>query len=378
MSELRRHGLEVGHVHLLGRRQLLHADEAAHVQGALHPVELEFARGGQVLDVGVEFARGDRLGDLVDFRNELDGGVAIGIVLEKGHAAVERIEGLLHDLGTLGDDLVGRDPACGRMGGHRRAVIDQRAGDLLVNHLVGQRRVEDGGVDVAGDEVGDEAAAAQGHAGEVDLLFRDRPERQDIGAGARGGDADLLASEFGHVLDLGVGFDDQVPAVIPVGAVGDAADLHALEQPGRHARRGIEDEIGCAGCQRLEAFRAAPIHRQFRLDALLVEELLAQRRLGDDRRPIGLGRQADANDVRLGPRNVRKCDGRGAASQHTATGHARPEPSSRHGVPLPCAGVLVVPCTGRVSRRGAAAMRASPGRLEQLLSRRRKLKWGRT
>ena len=64
---------------------------------------------------------------------------------------------------------------------YRGAVVDQRPRHLLVDHLVGERRVEHGGVDVAGQQVGHQAAAAERHAREVELVLGQRP----AGAGYR-------------------------------------------------------------------------------------------------------------------------------------------------------------------------------------------------
>ena len=69
------------------------------------------------------------------------------------------------------------------------------------------------------------------------------------------------------------------------GAVGDAlARSRPSCRPAATLEDGVEDQVGGAGRDRLEALRAAAIDRQLGLDAFLVEQLLADRRLGDDGR----------------------------------------------------------------------------------------------
>ena len=207
----------------------------------------------------------------------------------------------------------------GRMRRHLGAVIDDGTRLLGLHHLVGERRVEDGGVDVAGEQVGHQPAAAQRHAGEVDLACGHRPQGEDVRARARRGDADLLAGEILDLGHLGLGLHDQVPAVIAVRAVGDAFDVDALPDPGRDARRGVQDQVGGAGGHGLEAFGAAAIDRELGVDAFLVEQLVAQRRLADDRRPIGLGRHADPDLLAcLCDGEARQACGRSRAGQHGA------------------------------------------------------------
>jgi hypothetical protein len=79
---------------------------------------------------------------------------------------------------------------------HRLAEVDERACQLLVDDLEGEGRVENGCVDVAGQQVRYEPAAAERNARELYLVLGNRPQRQDVGAGARGGDSDLLSCEI--------------------------------------------------------------------------------------------------------------------------------------------------------------------------------------
>ena len=155
----------------------------------------------------------------------------------------------------------------------------------------------------------------------LDLAVGLRPQRQDVGAGAGRRDADLLAGEFARVLDRRVGLHHEMPAVIAERRAGDVLRHHALLDAGRDRGGRIQDHVGGAGRHRLVAFRAAAIDRQLRLDAFLVEQLLAQRGLGDDGRVIGLGRQPDAHDLRLRARDRRQAErrkARGAVAEHAA------------------------------------------------------------
>jgi hypothetical protein len=57
---------------LLDRGEVLHADEARHLERAVHPLLAEFAVVDSFDDVAVELGGGDRLGDLVDLGDQLD------------------------------------------------------------------------------------------------------------------------------------------------------------------------------------------------------------------------------------------------------------------------------------------------------------------
>src|SRR5262245_51327600 len=126
-------------------------------------------------------------------------------------------------------------------------------------------------------------------------MFGERPTGADVTAGAGRGDAHFLAGEFSDALDGRIGFYHQVPAVVAVGPIGDAAHVHTLQEAARNRRGGVEDEVGGARGNGLETFRTAAIDRQLDLDAFLFEKLLSERGLAHDGGPIGLGGHADAD-----------------------------------------------------------------------------------
>src|SRR4051794_31962049 len=119
-SRSRRHGLERRDIGIGDRREVGHADELCHFHRTLHPFGPELARGRELDDVAVEFRRGDLVRDLVDFGDELHGRGPILRRAEERDASVEGVERLLQRLGLLLDDLVGGDPAPGRMLRHFR------------------------------------------------------------------------------------------------------------------------------------------------------------------------------------------------------------------------------------------------------------------
>src|SRR5262249_35087407 len=123
-------------------------------------------------------------------------------------------------------------------------VVNERTCQIFIDHLVGEGRIQDAGVDVASQQIGHQTAATQRHTGKIDLVLGERPARQDVGAGTGRCDAYLLTGQLGDLGYLGVGLHHQVPAVVPVGAVGDAPDLDTLRQAGGHAGRGVQDQVG--------------------------------------------------------------------------------------------------------------------------------------
>ena len=193
-----------------------------------------------------------------------------------------------------------RDPEPAQVRLHLGAVVDQAAALVLLHHLEGKRGIEHDGIDVARQHVGHEAAAAERDRRELHLPVLHGPAREHVGRRSGRRDADLLAVQVGHLGDLGVRLDHQIPAEISERSAGDRLGVHALAAPRGNERRRVELHIGRARGHRLERFGAAAIDRQFGLDALLVEQFLAQRRLGDDGRIVGLRRQPDAHDLLLG------------------------------------------------------------------------------
>ncbi len=133
----------------------------------------------------------------------------------------------------------------------------------------------------------------------------------------------FLPASSAAVVIFEFGRHHQVPAEIAERPAGHQLRGDALAQPRRDQRRRVEDEVGGAGGQRLEAFGAAAIDRQLGADALALEQLLPDRRLGDDRRPVGLGRQADAHGV-LGQRR-----GGGRQRDGDSEGRGRQDASKR-------------------------------------------------
>ena len=139
----------------------------------------------------------------------------------------------------------------------------------------------------------------------------------------------LPASSFASLIGE-FGLHHQVPAVIAERGARDVLRHHALLDAGRDRGRRVEDHVGGARRHRLVAFRAAAIDRQLRLDAFLVEQLLAQRGLGDDGRVIGLGRQPDAHDLALRARDRRHAERRGAGRAVAEHAAARRTMNDRH------------------------------------------------
>src|SRR5262245_64571639 len=120
-------------------------------------------------------------------------------------------------------------------------------------------------------------------------MFGEHPAGADVTAGAGRGDPYFLAGEFSDALDWRIRFHHQVPTVVTVCAIGDAADVDAFQEAARDRRGRVEDKVGGTRGDGLETLGAAAIDRQFDLDTLLFEELLPERRLAHDRWPIGLG-----------------------------------------------------------------------------------------
>ena len=178
---------------------------------------------------------------------------------------------------------------------HLRAVVDQAATLLLLHDLEGKRGIEHHRIDVARQHVRNQPAAPQRHGRELHLAVLHGPAPQHVGGGAGSGDADLLALELGNLADLAIGLHHQVPAVVAERGAGHGLGLHTLSASGGDEGGGVELQVGGAGRHRLEGLRAAAVDRQLRLDALLGEEPLAQRRFGDDGGIVGLGRQPDAD-----------------------------------------------------------------------------------
>ena len=140
---------------------------------------------------------GDLRRDLVEIGDQLDRRVAVGA--HERDRAVERVERLLHQLRLLRGEFVEHDPAAGEVRRHFRGIVEQGARLARFRDLEAQRRIDHGGIDIAGEQVRHQAAAADRHAGEIDLAVLDGPQRQQVGAGAGRRDRDLLAVE---VLDV--------------------------------------------------------------------------------------------------------------------------------------------------------------------------------
>jgi hypothetical protein len=147
-----------------------------------------------------------------------------------------------------------------------------------------------------------------------------------------------------------------MPAVIAKRRAGDVLRQHALLDAGGDRRGRVHDHVGSARRHGLIAFRTAAIDGQFGLDAFLLEQLLAQRGLGDDGRIISLGRQPDAHDLAL---RARGPDRRGGQSRD-----AKPEYAAARGRTIVrhenCHGVLPnVSPKSALSFFSAAARRTS-------------------
>ena len=82
---------------------------------------------------------------------------------------------------------------------------------------------------------------------------------------------------------------------LPIAALATILRHHALLASGGDQRGRIEDDVGGARSHAFERLGAAAVDRQLGLNAFLLEQFLPHGRLGDRRRPVGLGRQADAN-----------------------------------------------------------------------------------
>src|SRR5262245_11187145 len=105
------HRLELLDEDIGGGGQVLHANEPCHVEGALHPLEFHLPCLGKMLEIAVELARGDAPGNLVDFRDQLDGGGAVGIGGQERNSAVDGGERLLQQLCALLDNHIAGDTA---------------------------------------------------------------------------------------------------------------------------------------------------------------------------------------------------------------------------------------------------------------------------
>ena len=91
----------------------------------------------------------------------------------------------------------------------------------------------------------------------------------------------FLPASSADLGDLGVRLHDQVPAVIAVRRRWRrSATLTPFLRPAATLDGRVQDQVGRAGGDRLEAFGAAAIDRQLGLDAFLLEQLLADRGFG--------------------------------------------------------------------------------------------------
>ena len=75
-----------------------------------------------------------------------------------------------------------RVPVGGEVRRHFLGVVEDGAGFARLGDLEAQRRVDHGRVHIAGEQVRHQAAAADGHAGEFDLLVLLGPQREQVGA----------------------------------------------------------------------------------------------------------------------------------------------------------------------------------------------------
>ena len=233
---------------------------------------------------------GDLGGHLVEVGDQFHRRVAVGA--HERHRAVKRVERLLDRLRLCLGEFVEHDPARGEVRRHLLRIIQDGARLARFRDLEAERRIDHRRFHVAGEQIGHQAAAADRHAGEVDLPVLDGPQRQQVGARSCRRDRDLLAVE---VLDVERRFcrHHQLPAEIAHRGVGDDPRHHAFLAARRYQRRRIEDDVGRARRHALERLGAAAIDRELCGDAFLFEQFLPHRGLGNGRRPIGLGRQPD-------------------------------------------------------------------------------------
>ena len=285
------------------RHDVLQSAELGEIERQLHGV-LDVRRGHVAVGLELQdrvliFERRDLRRHLVEIGDQLDRGVAVGA--HEGDGAIKRVQRLLHHLRLRFRELVEHDPARGEVRRHGGRVVEDGACFARFEDLEAQRRIDHGGVDIAGEQVRHQAAAADGHAGEIDLAVLDGPQRQQVRARAGRGDRDLLAVEILDV-ERRLRRHHQLPAEIAHGGVGDDLAHHALLAAGRHQRGRVEDDVGGARCHALKGLGAGAVDRQLRRDAFLLEQLLPHRGLGDRRGPVGLGRQPDADGFGLGSR----------------------------------------------------------------------------
>ena len=255
---------------------------------------LHAAVGFQLHDRVLIFQRRDLGRDFIEFGDQFDGSVLVGA--HERERAIERIQRLLHHLRLVLHVFVERDPAGGEIRRHFLGEVEDAARFARFGDLEAQRRIDHRRIDIAGEQVRHQPAAADRHAGELDLLVLLGPQRQQVGAGACGGDRDLLAFQIADA-ERRFRKRHQLPAVIAHGGVGEHFGIHALLASGRHQRGGVENDVGGACCHRFKSLGAAAIDRQFGRDAFLLEQFLAHRGFRDRGRPIGFCRKADADGV---------------------------------------------------------------------------------
>jgi hypothetical protein len=144
---------------------------------------LHAAVGFQLHDRVFIFQRRDLGRDFVELGDQLDGGVLVGA--HEHQRAVQCVQRLLHHLRLVLRIFVERDPACGEVRRHFLGEVEDGARFARFGDLEAQRRIDHGRIDIAGEQVRHQPAAADGHAGEFDLLVLLGPQRQQVGAGAR-------------------------------------------------------------------------------------------------------------------------------------------------------------------------------------------------
>ena len=180
---------------------VLQPAELGEVERQLHGVGYVRSRhvavGLELEDRVLVFERGDLTGHLIEVCDQLDRGVAI--VAHEGDGTIERVERLLHQRRFFLREFVEHDPARGQVRRHFPGIIQDGSRFARFRNLEAQGRIDHRGVDIVGEQIGHQPAAADRHAGEVDLPILDGPKRQEVRAGAGRRDRDLLAVE---VLDL--------------------------------------------------------------------------------------------------------------------------------------------------------------------------------
>ena len=259
----------------------------------VHPFLRHLAGGRQLGDVAVELGRRDLSGISSISAISLTASARLALSCRKTTAPIEAFSAFCTTCGLSLMNLSVAIQARVECGGTSAPKSIRLRALLLLHHLEGQRRVEHDRrrrCPTAGSAPVRRRRAARA----VNFTLRSCMVQR-----ARMSDAEpaevmptFLPSSSDDLLDLGIRSS-------PSGTSRSSRarrrrrpwSFTPFLRPAATRAAELSCRSAAPAAMRLEGLRAAAIDRQLRLDAFLVEQLLAHRRLGDDGGIVGLGRQ---------------------------------------------------------------------------------------